>query len=61
MFILTQGRRERRGVSFKVTGASGNQLPSHRRGGVSVARGGVSNFNTPPVSTPRPPCQDPAP
>ena len=39
----------------------GNQLPSHRRGGVSEARGGVSNFNTPPVSTPRPLARDPAP
>ena len=38
-----------------VIGASGNQLPSHRRGGVSVARGGVSNFSTPPPLPGTPP------
>jgi hypothetical protein len=55
LFLSRRNSGNGRNLILMVIGASGNQLPSHRRGGVSVARGGVSNFSTPPPLPGTPP------
>ena len=52
----TKLRTKEEGDMLRVQGSlEGNQLPSHRRGGVSAARGGDCNFNTPPPLPGTPP------
>ena len=52
----TKLRTKEEGDMLRVqVSLEGNQLPSHRRGGVSAARGGDCNFNTPPPLPGTPP------